>query len=73
MAADIAYTSTTTGTSSSRTRSRILTVRTVRAYRWPEVALFALLFVIFVCAAMTIGIYSYFSYVQQRLTIGSPW
>jgi hypothetical protein len=72
MAADTTYTSTT-GTSSSRTRSRILTVRTVRAYRWPEVALFVLLFLIFVCASITIGIYSYFSYVQERLTIGSPW
>jgi len=36
-------------------------------------ALWLILFVIFVCSSVTLGTYSYFSYVQMRLTVGVPW
>ncbi|KAF8541067.1 hypothetical protein BDD12DRAFT_916766 [Trichophaea hybrida] len=40
---------------------------------WPEVALSLLLFVLFVCGAITVGTYSYFAYVQTRLMVSIPW
>jgi hypothetical protein len=48
-------------------------VRARRAYMWPEVALSLLLFVLLVCGAITLGIYSYFTYVQTRLLVAIPW
>ena len=54
---------------------RVLQVRTVtrKAYRWPEIALSLLLFTLFVCATITMGVYSYIAYVQTRLMYPNPW
>lgn len=72
------YLTSTTGTRSTSTGmgvsgERILHVRTVRAFRWPTIALSLLLFVLFICAAITVGTYSYFAYVQGRLLVLVPW
>lgn len=52
---------------------RILHVRTVRAFRWPTLALALLLSILFICASVTVGTYAYFSYVQGRLMVVVPW
>lgn len=55
---------------------RVTTVRNSRsklAYRWPEIRLSILLFLLFMASAISLGCFAYFSYVQKRLFMDIPW
>lgn len=45
----------------------------VRRYRWPELLLSIILFTLFVCGTVVLGSFSYFTYIQQKLSVPIPW
>jgi predicted ribosomally synthesized peptide with SipW-like signal peptide len=45
----------------------------VRRYRWPELLLSVMLFILFVCGAIVCGSFAYFTDIQKRLFIEIPW
>lgn len=45
----------------------------VRRYRWPELLLSIILLTLFVCGTVVLGSFSYFTYIQQKLSVPIPW
>ncbi|KAG0123548.1 hypothetical protein HOY82DRAFT_231549 [Tuber indicum] len=45
----------------------------VRRYRWPELLLAVLLLILFMCGAIVLGSFAYFTAIQRRLFIMVPW
>lgn len=44
-----------------------------KRYRWPEIVLALLLSMFFICGTTTMGIFSYFTYVQKKMWVEIPW
>ncbi|CCX29998.1 hypothetical protein FPQ18DRAFT_277939 [Pyronema domesticum] len=64
---------TTTSTSYTSVEAGQRVVITRRAFRWPEISLSLILFALLCTGAITLGTYSYFASVQDRLHITNPW
>lgn len=45
----------------------------VRRYRWPELLLSIILFMLFVSASIVCGSFAYFTEIQKRLFLAVPW